>query len=166
MDRREYIKVIIPVKFPGTVTYALPEGTVARTGQWVSVRFGNKGYMGVIAETGIDADITENRIKEIDALEQFPEVTTTEIELWKQMAEYYMCTIGEVFKSAYPLRKVAREEKRISSQEKSEIRTQRLAATIEGKLAKEFSRIEERISRELEKPSAAIRGYTEYLLRH
>ena len=166
MNRREYIKVIIPVKFPGTVTYALPEGTGAKTGQWVSVRFGNKEHMGVIAETGIEADITENRIKEIDALEQFPEVTMTEIELWKQMAEYYMCTIGEVFKSAYPLRKVAREEKRISSQEKSEIRTQRLAATIEEKLAKEFSRIEERISRELAKPSAAKRGYTEALLRH
>ena len=141
MDSRRYIKVIIPVKFRGTVTYALPEGVVAGPGEWVSVRFGAKTYTGVIAETVDEADIPDSRIREISSVERLPPVSLREIRLWKQVAEYYMCTIGEVFKCAYPERKVAREGKRLSDKEAAERRILKLARETEEKLDREFSRI-------------------------
>lgn len=165
MEGRRYIKVIIPVKFRGTVTYALPEGVVAGPGDWVSVRFGAKTYTGVIAETGDEADIPDSRIREINSVERLPPVSLREIGLWKQLAEYYMCTVGEVFKCAYPERKVAREGKRLSDKEAAERRIQKLASKTAEKLDKEFSRIEERIAKELAKPAAAKKGLTENSLR-
>lgn len=165
MNGRRYIKVIIPVKFRGTVTYALPEGIVAGPGDWVSVRFGAKTYTGVIAETGDEADIPDSRIREINSVERLPPVSLREIELWKQLAEYYMCTVGEVFKCAYPERKVAREGKRLSDKEAAERRILKLARETAEKLDREFSRIEERIAKELAKPAAAKKGLTENSLR-
>lgn len=165
MDSRRYIKVIIPVKFRGTVTYALPEGVVAGPGEWVSVRFGAKTYTGVIAETVDEADIPDSRIREISSVERLPPVSLREIRLWKQVAEYYMCTIGEVFKCAYPERKVAREGKRLSDKEAAERRILKLARETEEKLDREFSRIEEKIAKELAKPGTAKKGLTEDSLR-
>ena len=37
-------------------------------------------------------------------------VTSREIMLWRQVASYYMCSVGEVYKAAYPLQKVSSEE--------------------------------------------------------
>ena len=165
MDGRRYIKVIIPVKFRGTVTYALPEGVVAGPGEWVSVRFGAKTYTGVIAETVDEADIPDSRIREISSVERLPPVSLREIRFWKQVAEYYMCTIGEVFKCAYPERKVAREGKRLSDKEAAERRILKLARETEEKLDREFSRIEEKIAKELAKPGTAKKGLTEDSLR-
>lgn len=165
MDGRRYIKVIIPVKFRWTVTYALPEGVVAGPGEWVSVRFGAKTYTGVIAETVDEADIPDSRIREISSVERLPPVSLREIRFWKQVAEYYMCTIGEVFKCAYPERKVAREGKRLSDKEAAERRILKLARETEEKLDREFSRIEEKIAKELAKPGTAKKGLTEDSLR-
>lgn len=165
MNGRRYIKVIIPVKFRGTVTYALPEDVVAGPGDWVSIRFGAKTYTGVIAETGDEADIPDSRIREINSVERLPPVSLREIGLWKQLAEYYMCTVGEVFKCAYPERKVAREGKRLSDKEAAERRILKLARETAEKLDREFSRIEERIAKELAKPAAAKKGLTENSLR-
>ena len=147
------------------MTYALPEGVVAGPGDWVSVRFGAKTYTGVIAETGDEADIPDSRIREINSVERLPPVSLREIGLWKQLAEYYMCTVGEVFKCAYPERKVARDGKRLSDKEAAERRILKLARETAEKLDKEFSRIEERIAKELAKPAAAKKGLTENSLR-
>lgn len=142
--------MIIPVKFPGEITYAIPEsltaGSPVETGSWVSVMFGPKKYLGVISQTGIEADLPEKRIRDIIAIEQLPKAGRYEIELWRSVSEYYMCTVGEVFKCAYPPRKVAREGKRLSDKETAERRKARLAAEIEAKLAREFSRIEKKIT--------------------
>lgn len=145
MGRRRYIKAVVPVKFPGEVTYALPEGVEAETGDWVTVPFGAKKYLGTVTATDIAAEIPDNRIKDIITVEQLPKVSEQEISLWRQISEYYMCTIGEVFKCAYPPRKVAREEQRAQKKEASEQRKARLAYEIEAKLAREFSRIEKKI---------------------
>ena len=53
----------------------------------------------------------KNRIKPIigyaDGLER---ITPEELALWRQVADYYLCTAGEVFKAAYPQGKVEEEE--------------------------------------------------------
>ena len=49
------------------------------------------------------------RLKEILAVEDLPAVGENEIRLWHKIAEYYMCTVGEVFKAAYPDRVIRQE---------------------------------------------------------
>ena len=49
------------------------------------------------------------RLKEILTVEDLPAVGENEIRLWHKIAEYYMCTVGEVFKAAYPDRVIRQE---------------------------------------------------------
>jgi primosomal protein N' (replication factor Y) len=73
-----------------------------------------------------------------------------ELELWRFMADYYLCTIGEVYKLAYPASKTAGEEVRARAEERRELlreRTQEL-------LRKRIMGLEERLARK----EAALSG--------
>lgn len=104
----------------------------ATTGSWVEVDFGGKLVMGVIADikpysqlqllskpgskpndgsenaegsakAGDSAELLpEIEYKEIKELLPYHHVSEDEIYFWLQLAEYYMCTPGEILKAAYP----------------------------------------------------------------
>lgn len=141
-----YIEVIIPVRFAGKIHYALPEGIEVQKGDWVNVNFGPKKYSGVVSAVGTQPEIDISKVKPINGKENFPPVTENEIRLWKMMAEYYMCTDGEVFKSAYPPRKIAREEHREQMLVRAEERRQKLIKSFSAKLENEFAKIEKKLA--------------------
>ena len=84
-------------------------------GDRVRVNFAGKEYVGVVSvvDVGKQAEIMGivERVKPVagmaDGLEP---VSVEEITLWRQIAEYYLCTVGEVYKAAYPAQKVTEEE--------------------------------------------------------
>jgi primosomal protein N' (replication factor Y) len=100
-----FIDVILPIPLEKTFTYAIntEEVSFVETGMRVSVPFGkSKIYTGIIAAVHQTApEIYE--AKEIhQILDDYPIVSPLQLQHWKWIANYYMCTLGEVLRSALP----------------------------------------------------------------
>ena len=116
LHNRRYASVILPVKYSGEISYFLPEIFAANVGSRVKVDLAGKIYTGVISKIlpqeeipAYTPDGKEIQYKPILAVEEVPPVLPTEILLWERVAQYYMCTTGEVYKAAYPALQVKQE---------------------------------------------------------
>ncbi len=120
MVQMKYISVILPLKLEWIPCYAVPpEIGEVRMGDRVKVSFANRQYVGVVCAVDICPAADESKIRPIISLEHGLErILPREIELWKAISEYYLCTIGEVYKAAYPSGKTAMEELRAVSKRK------------------------------------------------
>ena len=118
-----YISVIIPLKLEWEPCYSVVHAgqeTDIKIGDRVRVIFAGKEYIGVVSSTDCVPETDASRIKNILSVERhldsiFPE----EIELWRQVADYYMCTVGEVYKAAYPTHKTSLEEAKGKSSQRA-----------------------------------------------
>ena len=111
-----YVAVILPVKYSGEISYFLPENFEVFVGSRVRVDFAGKIYTGVVRKILSQAEVPshtpdgkEINYKPILAVEELPAVLQQEMELWEKVAQYYMCTVGEVYKAAYPAVQVRQE---------------------------------------------------------
>ncbi|MCD8313455.1 MAG: DEAD/DEAH box helicase family protein, partial [Bacteroidales bacterium] len=110
MAEKKYISVIVPLRLEWEPCYWTDEEVVV--GQAVRVPIGARQYIGVVSAVGIAPTLSPARIRGIVGPEPgLPRISETEIGLWRQVAEYYLCTVGEVFKSAYPTWKIVSEQK-------------------------------------------------------
>ena len=121
-DNQIYISVILPLRLEWEPWYSVPAGDTDKIGEGTSsgtiaagdrvrVLFAGKEYIGVVSETCSEPGIDKARIRNILCVEKSLErIGTKEIRLWRQVAAYYMCTTGEVYKAAYPSHKVFSEE--------------------------------------------------------
>ena len=120
MEGWTYIKVILPLKLAWEPYYKTSESEVL-PGMRATVCFAGRNYVGVISETGVKPDVPESRILEIRRLERHLDpVSENEIKLWRFIAEYYLCTIGEVYRTAYPSVKTAGEQVSARAEERHE----------------------------------------------
>ena len=111
-----YVSVILPVKYSGEISYFLPKIFEVFVGSRVRVDFAGKIYIGVVRKFLSQEEIPthtpdgkEINYKPILAVEELPAVLGQEMELWDKVAQYYMCTVGEVYKAAYPALQVKQE---------------------------------------------------------
>ena len=143
MTQKHYISVILPLKLEWQPCYCTCEKI--SSGDRVRVKFANKEYIGVVCNTDITPDIDPSKVKDIEAIEaDMPGVLPEEIELWKQVAEYYMCTVGEVYKAAYPAIKVNIEHARAEARKRVCQRRARALAAIDARLDKLHDRLEKK----------------------
>lgn len=100
-----YIQVILPLSVPKTFTYAVNEAEYGflKPGMRVAVPFGkSKIYTGLVLQLH-QTPPQLYEAKEIhQILDDLPIVTQTQLKHWQWLAGYYMCTLGEVYKSAIP----------------------------------------------------------------
>ena len=149
MDEERYIKVILPLKLAWEPCYRVSEEV--RTGTRVSVTFAGRKYTGVVSATGVIPDMDPGRILPVNAVERHMEpIGEKELALWRFMADYYLCTIGEVYKQAYPAVKTAGEEVRARAEERQEL----MKARTEELYRKRIRSLEERLA----KKEAALAG--------
>ena len=114
-------------------------------GDRVRVAFAGKTYVGTISEVGITPAIDASRIIDIIAVESSLErIRKEEITLWRRVAEYYMCSVGEVYKAAYPQRKIDLEEARAAALQKAQERHERMLNAMREKIAKLKAKLEEK----------------------
>ncbi len=105
MAKRTYISVLLPLRMEKELCYWTEEEVCA--GMSVRVVLNGREYMGVVDEAGIAPPLQPSKIREVLGVERsLPIVSEEERALWKQLAEYYMCTTGEVYKSAYSRAKI------------------------------------------------------------
>ena len=104
-----YIQVLLPVKLRWIPTYSAE--TPLQAGRRVCVELGRKRYDGVVWRTLERPDLPPERIQPIVAVQdELPCVTAEELRFWEFLANYYLCTLGEVYKAAYPLLKLRSEQ--------------------------------------------------------
>ncbi len=139
--------------FPVTSTSSVTERDKeqVRVGDRVRVNFAGKEYVGVVsmADAGKQAEEMGivDKVKPILGMaEGLEPVTKEEIELWRQIAEYYLCTVGEVYKAAYPAQKVEKEVVQ-ARQEALKVEREEKNRT---KIADKIKRLEERAERKAE----------------
>ena len=100
-----FIDVILPLPLNSCFTYALPEALAGdvKVGCRVVVPFGKKKYY-----TGIVQDIhcrkpESYEVKDVaDVLDSRPVLLPLQFKLWEWVADYYLCTRGDVYKAALP----------------------------------------------------------------
>ena len=140
-----YISVILPLKLEWEPCYSIPSGMPPeeiQTGDRVKVIFANKEYFGVVSATGIEPETDPRKIRPILSLEKDMErILPQEIELWKAVAGYYLCTTGEVYKAAYPHGKVSLEEARAAAKSKVRQRREKLMESIRLKIERLETRL-------------------------
>ncbi len=111
MDGKMFISVILPLKLEWEPCYWVKEMNEVVVGDRIMVRFAGKGYVGIVSGVGVEPSVDPQRVMEAgEVVAGMRRVRRQEIELWRQMAEYYMCSVGEVFKAAYPSQKVSLEQ--------------------------------------------------------
>lgn len=100
-----YIETILPLPLGSTFTYILPEEMAGevKVGMRVIVPFGRSKFYTALVY-GICFTPPENvELKEvIGVLDAEPIVRPQQIKFWEWIANYYQCTLGEVFKAAVP----------------------------------------------------------------
>lgn len=100
-----YVEVILPLPLSSTFTYSVPEEMESdlQTGSRVLVQFGRKKYYTGIVECTHSNPPKGFEVKPVMALlDSEPAVRFPQIKFWRWMAEYYLCSVGEVFKAAVP----------------------------------------------------------------
>lgn len=119
-----FIEVVLPLAVSKTFTYQVSEAEFhyIQIGMRVAVPFGKtKIYTALVLDkTNTPPQLYE--AKEIhQILDEKPVVNLHQIEHWKWIASYYMCSLGEVFRSALPSGYILESETIISAKENAEI---------------------------------------------
>lgn len=99
-----YADVILPLALPHLFTYIIPVDyiSIVQPGHRVIVQFGkNKYYTAIVASLHHQAPAVAAKPIETVA-DEYPIVTAQQLRFWQWMADYYMCTIGEVMNAALP----------------------------------------------------------------
>ncbi|MFA5849703.1 MAG: primosomal protein N' [Bacteroidales bacterium] len=99
-----FSKVILPLKIRSDIYYIVPEclAEEIKIGSRVLVNFSNREYTAVISDLCSSTSGFKGSLKEILSVIPSPPVQSKELEFWQWVSDYYMCTLGEVYKAAYP----------------------------------------------------------------
>jgi primosomal protein N' (replication factor Y) (superfamily II helicase) len=99
-----YAEIIIPLALPMNYTWSLTEELLAKakTGVRAEVTLKNKKYAGVIKRVVSEKPEAFDPKPVLNILDEHPVVYPEQLKLWEWMANYYMCSEGEVMQAALP----------------------------------------------------------------
>ena len=99
----KFAETLLPLAIPGTYTYRIPEGMRLSIGMRVLVPFGRKKIFTAIITSLHDREPRGYDVKEIlGTLDDKPILRHPQLEFWQWIADYYLCSMGEVYKAAVP----------------------------------------------------------------
>ncbi|WP_298904332.1 primosomal protein N' [uncultured Psychroserpens sp.] len=117
-----FINVILPIPLAKSFTYAITqaEANFLQPGIRVSVPFGKtKIYTALVIEVHNDAPLTYEAKEIHQILDDTPIVTQVQLQHWRWISEYYMCTLGDVMRAALPSAFILESETVISKNDKT-----------------------------------------------
>lgn len=100
----KYAEVVLPLALSNTLTYSLPEDIAEKVsiGSRVIVPVKNKFFTGIIVSFPATVDASFE-LKDISLLlDSKPVVRSPQLRLWEWISDYYLCSIGEVYRAAIP----------------------------------------------------------------
>lgn len=101
----KYAQVILPLPLYSSFTYSIPQelGDDIDVGSRVLVQFGRKNYYSGIVESVHNIQPSGYDVKDIVlVLDRYPIVRYPQLKFWNWISDYYLCSIGEVYKAAVP----------------------------------------------------------------
>ena len=113
-----FINVILPLNLDKTFTYSVnvEEYKFLQPGMRVTVPFGKtKVYTALVVEKHTNSPVLYEAKEISQIIDEVPIVNKIQLKHWQWIASYYMCSIGEVFKSALPTGLILESETMISS---------------------------------------------------
>jgi primosomal protein N' (replication factor Y) len=105
MEKRLFVDVILPLSLPRPLTYCVPIHLhdLIQSGIRVVVPLGAKKKYAAIVIGSHQNNPSEYEAKSIESvIDEIPIVTEKQIQFWNWIAEYYLCSLGEVMISALP----------------------------------------------------------------
>ncbi len=150
-----FIQVIVPLRLGWVPWYRAPRQLMQ--GTRVMVSFAHRQYSGVVIN--FSARLPQNlKVQDIIRVqEELPAISAEELRFWEFLADYYLCTIGEVYKAAYPSGKIEGEQKSANILER--LRS-RLAIREEALTKKHRDNVRERLEAERDTIAAQIEALT------
>ena len=100
----ELVDIILPLAISDVYTYSIPATMqYPPLGVRVLVPLGRKTITGIVYRSHQGTLPETVKLREvIDVLDEQPVVTPYQLRLWEWLAQYYMCTLGEVMAAALP----------------------------------------------------------------
>ena len=96
--------IILPLAIADVYTYNIPsEIQYPQIGMRVLVPLGRKSIIGIIYRRH-EGELAPNiKVRDImQVIDEQPIITAKQLQLWDWLAQYYMCTLGEVMAAALP----------------------------------------------------------------
>ncbi|MEX0288391.1 MAG: primosomal protein N' [Flavobacteriaceae bacterium] len=100
-----FVNVVLPIPLENFFTYRITEAEAnfLQVGMRVAVPFGKSKIYTALVYSVHQTPPTAYVAKEIDEiLDENPLVNELQLKHWQWISSYYMCTLGEVFRSALP----------------------------------------------------------------
>ncbi len=147
-----YVSVILPLRLEWEPVYRVPEeiagsGSV-NVGDRVTVRFAARLYSGVVSAVNVTPAAHIKKVFPIVSLDKnLDPVSVNELKLWRFVADYYLCSVGEVFKAAYPALKINLEESRARAAERRQRSIDKKIEALKARRAKLEAGLEQRLAR-------------------
>ncbi len=147
-----YVSVILPLRLEWEPVYRVPEeiagsGSV-NVGDRVTVRFAARLYSGVVSAVNVTPAAHIKKVFPIVSLDKnLDPVSVNELKLWRFVADYYLCSVGEVFKAAYPALKINLEESRARAAERRQRSIDKKKEALKARRAKLEASLEQRLAR-------------------
>ncbi|WP_027386350.1 replication restart helicase PriA [Chryseobacterium gregarium] len=101
----QYAQIVLPLNLKGSFTYKIPEELQPeiRIGMRVLVPFGGKKiYTGIVFELHDNTPESFVAKEVISILDDKPIVPHEQIRFWNWLSEYYLCSLGEIYRFAFP----------------------------------------------------------------
>lgn len=149
MTEKIFISVILPLKLEWFPSYYVQKDKMEtgciKPGTFVRIAFARKEYVGVIYKVGIRPDMDENKIQEIISIEDdISKVSENEIRLWEFVSNYYLCSIGEVFKAAYPINRLNDCKLQAKNMAMASLKAEKTRDTLSNRIARLQARLEKK----------------------
>lgn len=114
-----YYEILLPLKLNWYPTYSSDE--VLAIGERVIVSFAHRDYVGVVLRGTEIPGVNAAKIQAVSSrIPGLPHITEEELYFWKFISEYYLCTLGEVYRAAYPKSRIDSEMVLVRKKAKSE----------------------------------------------
>lgn len=102
---KKYVDVIVPLPIAGQYTYSVPDELAdkIKAGCRIVVPFGSKKYYTAIVTKVHQTAPEVYETKDImEVLDESPVLLRRQYDFWQWLADYYLCTLGDVYKAALP----------------------------------------------------------------
>jgi len=100
-----FVDVILPLALPQLYTYSVPSEfeKICEVGKRIVINFGKKKlYSALIRKIHEQKPINYEVKPIISVIDDIPIIKEIQFKFWEWLADYYMCTLGEVYKAAIP----------------------------------------------------------------
>lgn len=121
---QHFINVILPIPLEKLFTYSISkeEANFLTPGMRVAVPFGKSKIYTALVHSLHNHPPEVYEAKDIhQILDDYPIVNTFQLKHWQWIADYYMCTLGEVFRTALPSAFLLESETLILKNDRAEV---------------------------------------------